>query len=150
MAEAHCATRDPGTHLLAVGVASADDRSSCQIDRRPNYSYSAPGVRHQLVLIARDDDRGARRKGRFEILVVLHVTAIRYPDGRLKTHRGVANQAEDMIAPHAGHRADKFGTTENLDDFRLDCGGKGDHILRPRSWQSTFGHTVPLDRSAHQ
>src|SRR6516164_4490022 len=93
------ASKSGMTSLSSVNEFNQTGSGRGEIVRRTHDAHAAPGVEHEQVIVTADDRLGSGREGELEILIVLWITAIADPHGRLKPDGSMAQYSQDPLTP---------------------------------------------------
>ena len=93
---------------------------------------------------------GSGRECELEILIVLWITAIGDPHGRLKPDGGMAQYFQNPLTPRKRDCTRKLGTVQNPGNLAIDRGREREHIDFPGTEQRAFRNAVGLERRTYE
>jgi len=112
---------------------------------RAQDANTAPGVQIEEIAVAGNDDVGADRGGKFEILVVLRVTTVGNGEFRLDPDGGVGDQRQNSRPVFVRQVAGELRTCEYVADFSLDRRRQGNDTRLPRLQDCLPGRAIALE-----
>src|SRR5262249_55353853 len=136
------ASKSGMTSLSSVNEFNQTGSSRSEIVRRPHNAHPAPGVEHEQVIVTADDRLGSGRKCELEVLIVLWITAIADPHGRLKPDGSMAQYFQDPLTPCNRDRTCKPRTVQNPGNLGINRGREREHIDFLGTQQRAFRNAV--------
>jgi hypothetical protein len=89
---------------------------------------TAPGVEHEQIIVAADDDLSTGCERELQILFVLRIAAVGYPHRWFKPDGRPPKNFEEALTSRERDRAREFRAAQNRGNLGIDRRGERDHV----------------------